>query len=269
MHLATGFEQDLFKAAIANVDDVNNRLRLNNFAYSMRELTRHVLERLAPDAEVRHSPWYEVEDKNKPDMITRAQRIKYAVQGWLSDEYMENVLKIDHVEDDKLFRKSIDTLSKYTHVNPQTFYVNPVEVTEQSLEVLGSVQVFLMTVAEARLRVQRAAIDCIDEQMIEQFYFETHNEIDILSTHHEVLGYMVTGINLKHQDMATITLEVTGKVQVRLQWESDGDMRRGDGYATRMTFPFSSTLIVSYKNPQGDVHIIDCTMAIDNDSFFK
>lgn len=90
-------------------------------------------------------------------------------------------------------------------------------MTEQSLELLGSVQVFLMTVAEARLRVQRAAIDCIDAQMIEQFYFETHNEIDILSTHHEVLGYMVTGINCKHHDNATITLEVTGKVQVRLQ----------------------------------------------------
>lgn len=268
-HLATGFEQDLFKAAIANVDDVNNRLRLNNFAYSMRELTRHVLERLAPDAEVRQAPWFEVEDKNKPDMITRAQRIKYAVQGWLSDEYMENVLKIDHAEDDKLFRKSIDTLSKYTHVNSQTFYINPVEVTEQSLEVLGSVQVFLMTVAEARLRVQRAAIDCIDEQMIEQFYYETHNEMDMLSTHQEVLGYMVTGINCKHHDNATITLEVTGKVQVRLQWGSDGDMRRGEGYAAKMIFPFTSTLIASYKNPEGDVHITNCTMDIVNDEFFK
>ena len=75
-------------------------------------------------------------------------------------------------------------------------------------------------------------------------------EQNILSTHHEVLGYMVTGINCKHHDNATITLEVTGKVQVRLQWGSDGDMRRGDGYATKMTFPFTSTLIASYKNPQ-------------------
>lgn len=30
-YLKRGFEQDLFKAAIANVDDENNKLRLNNF----------------------------------------------------------------------------------------------------------------------------------------------------------------------------------------------------------------------------------------------
>ena len=46
-HLAPGFEQKLFLAAIANVDDTSNKLRLNNFAYSMRELIRIVLERLA------------------------------------------------------------------------------------------------------------------------------------------------------------------------------------------------------------------------------
>lgn len=67
----------------------------------------------------------------------------------------------------------------------------------------------------------------------------------------------------------TFTLDVKGKVQVRLQWGADGDMRRGDGYETEMPFPFSSTLIASYKNKQGDVHITDCSIEIDNDEFFK
>lgn len=58
-YLKQGFEQDLFKAAIANVDDANNKLRLNNFAYAMRELIRTVLERLAPDDEVVNAPWFE------------------------------------------------------------------------------------------------------------------------------------------------------------------------------------------------------------------
>ena len=31
-YLKQGFERDLFKAAVANVDDANNKLRLNNFA---------------------------------------------------------------------------------------------------------------------------------------------------------------------------------------------------------------------------------------------
>ena len=35
-HLASGFEQDLFKAAIANVDDEKNQLRLVYHHYSVR-----------------------------------------------------------------------------------------------------------------------------------------------------------------------------------------------------------------------------------------
>lgn len=268
-HLEPGFEQDLFKAAIANVDDINNNLRLNNFAYSMRELIRTVLERLSPDEEVRRAPWYKIADEKKPDMITRTQRIKYAIQGWLSDDYVDNVLKIDHEEDDKTFRDSIDVLSKFTHVTPKTFCVTPVEVTTLALDVLFNVQLFLSTVSEARIRVRDAAVDCIDEEMIEQFYYNTQNEIDMLATHHEILSYLVTRINLQNQDDAIITMEVSGNVNVRLQWGSDGDMRRDDGYETKMSFPFTSVLTASYKNPEGDVHIIDSEMKVDNDAFFE
>ena len=268
-HLASGFEQELFQAAIANVDDTSNKLRLNNFAYSMRELIRVVLERLAPDDEVVNAPWFEPNDKGHPDKVTRSQRIKYAIQGWLSDDYVTNTLRIDHQDNDKELRKNIDELSKYTHVTESTFNIEQVKITELALGVLFNVQFFLMTVAEARYRVQRAAIDCIDNEMIEEFYYNVQNDIDILATHHEILAYMVTGINLKNQDNDTITLEVIGNVQVRLQWGSDGDMRRGDGYETEMSFPFSSTLIASYKNKQGDVHIVSRTIDINTGQFYQ
>lgn len=92
-HLASGFEQDLFKAAIANVDDEKNQLRLNNFAYSMRELIRTVLERLAPDEDVINAPWFKPNDMQHPEKVTRSQRIKFAIQGWLSDE-MLNMIQV-------------------------------------------------------------------------------------------------------------------------------------------------------------------------------
>lgn len=47
--LSGDFEHDLFDAALYNLNDVHNKLRFNNFAYSLRELTRHILARLAPD----------------------------------------------------------------------------------------------------------------------------------------------------------------------------------------------------------------------------
>lgn len=268
-HLASGFEQELFQAAIANVDDTSNKLRLNNFAYSMRELIRIVLERLAPDAEVVNAPWFVPNDEDHPDKVNRTQRIKYAIQGWLSDDYVADMLRIDHQDNDKELRKNIDELSKYTHVTESTFNIEPVKITELALEVLCNVQLFLMNVAEARYQVQQAAIDCIDEEMIEEFYYNVQDDIDILSTHHEILSYMVTDINLKDQDSDTITLDVKGTVQVRLQWGSDGDMRRGDGYETQMSFPFSSTLIASYRNEQGDVHIVSRTIDINTEQFYQ
>lgn len=266
-HLEKQFEKELFKAAFANIDDVNNKLRLNNFAYAMRELIRIVLERLAPDAEVVNAPWFVPNDKEHPDKVTRSQRIKYAIQGWLSDDYVTNTLQVNHEDNDKELRNNIDELSKYTHVTESTFNIEPVNITKLALNVLCNVQLFLVTVADARCRVQGAAINCIDEQMIEEFYYNIQDDIDILATHHEILAYFVTDITLRSQDDDCITMDVKGCIQVRLQWGSDGDMRRGDGYETKMLFPFSSILIASYKNKQGDVHIVSRTINIDTGQF--
>lgn len=268
-YLKRGFEQDLFKAAIANVDDENNKLRLNNFAYAMRELIRTVLERLAPDDEIVNAPWFEPNDKDKPDKVTRTQRIKYAIQGWLSDEFITETLGIDHSENDKQLRKSIDVLSKYTHVTPLTFGMSSVDVTKCVLNVLLQMQCFLMDVAEAHAQIRNAAMECIDEEMIEEFYINTQDDLDIMATHYEVLSYVVTGITPKRKDDGKIILDVSGFVNVRHQYGSAGDMRRGDGFEMKARYPFSSQLIASYKNREGDVHIVDKTMDIDTNSFYE
>lgn len=49
--LLDGFEKELLNSAFINLL-TPNALRLNNFAYALRELTRHVLHRLAPDNEL-------------------------------------------------------------------------------------------------------------------------------------------------------------------------------------------------------------------------
>ena len=49
--MKTSFEKDLLEAALKNLEDGKSKLRLNNFAYSACELTRHYLKRLAPDTE--------------------------------------------------------------------------------------------------------------------------------------------------------------------------------------------------------------------------
>lgn len=43
-HLSKGFEKDLFDAAMANLMDLDNSLRLNNFSFAASELIRIYLE---------------------------------------------------------------------------------------------------------------------------------------------------------------------------------------------------------------------------------
>lgn len=38
----------------------------------------------------------------------------------------------------------------------------------------------------------KAVYNAVDEDMINKFYMETYNEIDMLATHHEILSYTVT-----------------------------------------------------------------------------
>ena len=268
-YLKTDFEKNLLEAAIKNLEDGDNKLRLNNFAYAARELTRHYLKRLAPDEEVLNAPWFIPNDPKKPKAITRDQRIRYAIQGYLSDEFREHELKIDLNEISSNLKKSIDDLSKYTHVEPSTFDVDITTVTDVSYNILEDTLRFFMTIDEAKMRVAKAVDACIDEEMLNQFYIETHSEIDILATHHEVLEYMVTSIKQLDKNDETITMQADGIVIVRLQYGSDGDMRRGDGYETEIQLPFTSTFTANYKNREGDIHIESAEVEVDNDPFFE
>lgn len=268
-YLKTDFEKNLLEAAIKNLEDSGNKLRLNNFAYAARELTRHYLKRLAPDAEVLNAPWFKPNDPKKPKAITREQRMRYAIQGYLSDKFRKDILKIDLDEISSNLKSSIDDLSKYTHVEPSTFDADITTVADVSYNIMEDTLRFFMTIDEAQIRVGKAVDACIDEEMLSQFYIETHNEIDMLATHHEVLGYMVTNITLLDKDDETITMQADGVVNVRLQYGSDGDMRRGDGYETEIQLPFTSSFVASYKNQEGDIHIVSAEVEVNNDSFFE
>lgn len=268
-YLKTDFEKDLFEAAIQNLNETGNKLCLNNFAYAARELTRHFLDRLAPDEEVRRAPWYEVYDPKKPKMVTREQKIKYAIQDFLSDDFTQKELQIDLSVISANLIKSINDLSKYTHVNPETFDASADIIYESSGNVMEDTLGFFKTIDEAQNQVMNAVDACITEEMVSQFYYNTFDEIDMLATHHEVLGYVVTELTPLSKDDETITMQADGFVIVRLQYGSDGDLRRGDGYETKENLPFTSNFVASYKNQEGDVHLVSAEIEVDNDSFFE
>lgn len=76
--LKNEFQHQLLDACIQNLES-KSKLRFSNFAYSIRELSRHFLKSLAPDEEVKKTVWFKNESGEK-DIITRGERIKYAIQ---------------------------------------------------------------------------------------------------------------------------------------------------------------------------------------------
>jgi hypothetical protein len=58
-YLGTDFEKGVFQASLKSLEQIDNPLRLNNFATVLRELSRVVLVRLAPDQRMQNCPWYQ------------------------------------------------------------------------------------------------------------------------------------------------------------------------------------------------------------------
>lgn len=268
-YLTPGFEQDLFDAAMQNLNDTANQLYVNNFAYAMRELTRHFLARLAPDDDVMNAWWFVPYDPSRKNAISRDDRIRYAILGCLDVEYARKQMGFDYADVSRQLRKSIDELSKYTHVNPGTFNVDENTAYNLSNNILDDTLKLFESIVDAKKRVEQAVEEAIDEEMIDKFYLETFSEIDALSTHHEVLGYIVTNQRIVSRTDSEIAYAVDGIVSVRLQYGSDGDMRRGDGYETGMRFPFSSEFTANYKNESGIIHLTSSSIDVDTTSFYE
>lgn len=134
-YLTTDFEKKLFSASVAYLENKNDPLRINSFAYSLRELIRNIFERRAPEDKVKSCSWFKAEtDNGKP---SRKQRYIYCVQGGLDHNFVKEELGMDVLEPWKEIKETIDSLSKFTHVNNSTFDITDAECEKLSEEALG------------------------------------------------------------------------------------------------------------------------------------
>ncbi len=104
-----------------SLGQAGNPLRLNHFATTLRELSRIVLARLAPDSQISACAWY-TQAPGQPS-ITRAQRITYAVQAGLLDAFVRDTLQLDVDKMRRGLLNAVDELNKYTHITPAVFGV--------------------------------------------------------------------------------------------------------------------------------------------------
>lgn len=265
--LATEFEKKLFEAAVNNLLDAYNPLRFNNFAYATRELVRHILFRLAPDAEVLACRWYHNETEREGG-ISRKQRIVFAIQGGLTDEYVENTLQIDTLTISNKISGVVSNLNKHTHIQEDTFDIDIEKQDEYLTETLESVGSLFGVVEELRQVISESLIDHIDEEIVNEAIRETIIEIDEVATHHTIEEVLAEEVLVKSIDSTYLTLTVYGTISAELQYGSDGDMDRGDGAIFNHGFPFSCILKSSVETPDNFLNE-HTDLQVNNDDWYK
>lgn len=197
-YLVTDFEKKLFSASIAYLENTDDPLRINSFAYSLRELIRNFFERRAPEEKIRSCSWFKAEtDNGKP---SRKQRYIYCVQGGLSHKFVSDELGMDVLEPWKEIKETIDSLSKFTHVNENTFDITDDECQSISDETLSILLSIFNMIEDTRNELLCELALHIDSELMNTFISNSMPDIDILShqsyvEHSEVTDYELIDID--------------------------------------------------------------------------
>lgn len=246
--LTSTFEADLLEASIVSLNESENKLRYNNFAYSIRELSRHILHRLAPEQNLKNCTWFEIETTDgKP---TRSQRIKYAIQGGINDEQLESwgFDTEDLTETIRKIKTTIETLSKYTHINPEVFNLSEVEVEKYSIEVLTSFKTFVFTIDSYREQLKSFLEGHIEEHMISSVVSNFFENVDRLAPHHSLNYSEVNSYHISDINDYEIVVDVSGELHVTLEYGSRQERREGDGLDLEESFPFETKIRYEIEN---------------------
>ena len=191
----------------------------------------------------------------------------YAIHGWLTEEFLKNKLSLDVADSIDDLNTSINNMSKFTHINVETFNIPGATKTMESLGMLSDLLRFLMDIEEWKGKVRNAIITDFSERIGNSFSIETFDDIDILSTHSSIEDFGIEGYTLKELG-ETIEVEAYGHVHTRLQIGSNSDLLRDDGFVTYMDFPFTATCVADIHNVSGDIKYSDPEILIDTDKYF-
>lgn len=264
--LATDFQRKLLAASLQSATEIHNPLRLNNFSASFRELFRHVLVELAPDHQVAASMWF-VQDATTRGKVTRGQKVAYVVHGGLDPNYVLQDLGIDVDSERGALLKSIDRLSKFTHVNEESFDSSPDDVERQVHEACTALQAFLDCADAARRLLCSRVEERIHDGVVSKAISETIVAIDEIASHHCVEEVDVHDIEVTALDHKEIHFTAYGSVGVELQWGSSSDIRNGDGATATDSFPLTCKFISKVSSPE-DLEVIEGSLCVDMSSWW-
>jgi hypothetical protein len=138
-HFKLDWQRTIFDSAVAIFNHDERPLRLKNFAFALGELARISQGQLAPKKKIRACKWFEQStDLGQEDGVTRAQRVKYAVQGELHDDFVLEALHADVQSTVQKCLALIDELNKYGHSIEQGLDISEDTEAVEATRALGT-----------------------------------------------------------------------------------------------------------------------------------
>ncbi|KRD27899.1 hypothetical protein ASE36_18955 [Rhizobium sp. Root274] len=241
------FSMKVISGAVKAFSDATNPLRLNFHSTAIRILYEHLMDSYSPIEEVMKAAWYKPEkDDGKP---TRGQRIKFAVQGGLSDALVSQQLSIDVAPLRKRLLDAVDQLSKQVHGRENTLVSDPDEQDAIAVASAQAMASFLDLLAECRAAVIEPIEERLDETAVDEIVNSSLAEIDELASHFSLEEVYVNHTRVAAIRHDAIVYRAEGTVSVILQWGSNSDVRRGDGAELDQRFPFTAEVEVPISDP--------------------
>jgi hypothetical protein len=241
--------------------DEENPLRLNFFSSAMRILFEHMMDTLAPSDQVIQSSWFKREE-GESDKPTRSERILFAIQGGLSDEFVQQELQIDTLPLRSRLLSTIDELSKHIHGRGNTIIRDQSAQDEIASATVAAMGAFLDALRECRAAVLEPIAEALDNAAVDALITDTLSDVDEIASHYSLDEVNVGDAVVHSIGPENIIYRVTGSVAVTLQWGSNSDVRRGDGIELAESFPFYCDIEVPLSEPWG-LDFAEVTYGVD------
>ncbi|EII8436718.1 TPA: hypothetical protein LT439_003980 [Salmonella enterica] len=259
-HLETDFEKELFTACLRNYASHGNPLRFHNFAFSIRELIKHIIEKKSPNDKLLQASWYKREHEHYE--ISRRQRLKYCSQAKISDAYLgEEFLEESNERIDEMLKlyfflnKYTHITEKYMHPSPQEFFLKAKQILQNATEILNGIHICrdeLIRTLEDKIR--NAVIDTAVSSMPENLVtIANHAYVDYT----EVEEFGITSIDDEY-----INIYASGTVYVTQEYGS-----RNDGVSLEESYPFTLHMASHLDSPE-TFEVISEALEVDTSSWY-
>lgn len=259
--LESEFEHKLFISSLRNYASHGNPLRFHNFAFSMRELVLHVIERKAPTKKIKSAIWYERESKQRE--VTRRQQLKYCAQSNIADVYFDSYIQEDIKEGISDFLEEFRFFNKYTHITEKYFDACPKQFFEDAKLVVQIASSSLSQINDLERIVVESLEEKIHDSVIATTISSIPKSLSLLAPHVFVDYSEVDEVKCIGIDHEFIYVTAIGTVHVDQEYGPKDDL-----CTISASYPFTLGMKANIANP-AEFSIVGEELDVDTSSWYE